>query len=321
MKTSTLRHGVPAALVAVAALAATPVVALERPTQLVILSGSTGGSWSAYAAGLIPILESEGISATAIPGGGASNPLRIAEAETDISFGQTSANYDASQGTGAFEGRAVSNIMNLALISTDHIHVVCRADSGIETWEQLEGARFAAPSAGIASWGNFLAGLHAHGLTEDDLEIVTRGDSGNNITAVRDRQADCTTHTSAWPVGAFAEVAFTVPLNFLGMTAEKAQEVVESNPGFITGTIPAGAYTGHDEDVNVYMAGSVLMTHGDLPDNIAYWVVRILNERLEDVQSIHGGLANLNPELMVQAPVWEMHPGAVAYYREIGLME
>jgi uncharacterized protein len=229
------------------AIFAPAAMAQEKPTELVILSGSTGGSWSVYAAGLIPILESEGISATAIPGGGASNPLRIAQAETDFSFGQTSANYDAQQGQGAFEDHdPITNIVNLALISTDHVHVVCRADSGVTSWEELEGVRFAAPSAGIASWGNFLAGLYAHGLTEEDLDIVTRGDSGHNMTAVRDRQADCSTHTSAWPVANFAEVAYTVPLNFLSMSEEKVAEVVQSNPGMIPGTIPAGVYEGQD---------------------------------------------------------------------------
>jgi uncharacterized protein len=317
MRRMFLSVGAPVAVIG--SLIASAAVAQEKPDQLVILSGSTGGSWSVYAAGMIPIFESEGISATAIPGGGASNPLRIAEAAADFAFGQTSANYDAQQGQGAFEGRQVSDVMNLALISADHVHVLCRADTGIDSWEGLEGVRFAAPSAGIASWGNFLAGLYVHGLTEDDLNIVTRGDSGHNMTAVRDRQADCTTHTSAWPVGNFAEVAYTVPLNFLGMSDEKVAEVVASNPGMIPGRIPAGVYEGQDEEVNVYMAGSVLMTHPGLPDDTAYWVVRILNERIEDVHNIARGLQPLTPEMMVQAPVWEMHPGAVRYYKEVGL--
>lgn len=299
---------------------AAPAVAQERPTEISILSGSTGGSWSVYATGLIPIFESEGISASATPGGGASNPLRIAQGETDIAFGQTSANYDAQQGVGAFEGRTVTNIQNLALISADHVHVVCRADTNVESWEDLAGVRFAAPAAGIASWGNFLVGLHAHGLTEDDLIIVARGDSGNNMDAVRDRQADCTTHTSAYPVSNFAEVAYSLPLTFLSMSDEKVQEAVQANPGMIAGTIPAGTYVGQDEDVTVYMAGSVLMTHSDLPEEVGYWVVRILNERIEDVRNIASGLRPLTPEMMIEAPVWEMHPGALRYYQEIGLL-
>ncbi len=311
------KYSIPAALLAIGM--AMPASGQEKPTELLILSGSTGGSWSVYAAGMIPIFESEGISTSAIPGGGASNPLRIAAAETDISFGQTSANYDAQQGIGAFEGREVSNVMNLALISADHVHVVCSVESGVQSWEDLEGVRFAAPAAGIASWGNFLAGLNAHGLDESDLNIVARGDSGNNMDAVRDRQADCTTHTSAYPVANFAEVAYSMPLTFLGMTDEKVAEVVASNPGMIAGSIPAGTYVGQEDELTVYMAGSVLMTHGDLPEDVGYWVVRILNERLEDVRNIASGLRPLTPEMMPQAPVWEMHPGALRYYQEIGL--
>lgn len=294
---------------------------LEKPERVLILSGSTGGSWYSYSAGLVPLFNEHDIAATTEPGGGAVNPLKLSQGEADAAFGQTSANYDAQQGQGAFEEYGkIENINNLALMSVDHIHLICTEESGITSWEQLPEARLAAPHAAASSWGNFVAGLQVHGIDPEDLNIVTRGGSDTNAKAVRDRQADCVTHTSAWPVAPFSELAVSIPIKVVGMSEEKVEEVSQLNPGLIPGEIPAGAYPGHDEDANVYLAGSVLMTHADLPEETAYWIVKVIGDNIEEVRQIHKGLSGLTVEQMAKAPVWSMHPGAERYYKEQGLM-
>ncbi|MBJ3778531.1 TAXI family TRAP transporter solute-binding subunit [Acuticoccus mangrovi] len=315
-----------AALCAAAAVLPTATFAQdavpEKPAQLSILSGSTGGSWYAYSSGLIPIFQKEGITVTTMPGGGASNPLRISAGEFLVGFGQTSANFDASKGQGAFEGRdPITNLQNIALMSTDHVHLICLADSEVNSWKDLPKARFAAPAATTGSWGNFLAGLHAVGVSEDELNIVTRGNSGDNMTALRDREADCASYTSAWPVSTVTEVANSVDLKFIGLSDDEIAEVEASNPGFIAGTIPAGAYRGLDKDIKVYMAGSALMASESLPEGDAYWIVKTIYDNLDEVRKVHEGLKNLDGETMVRAPVFKMHPGAAKFYREVGLMD
>ena len=293
---------------------------LKKPKRIVIITGSTGGSWYAYAAGMVPIFKANGIDATTIPGGGAVNPLKISKAEGDIAFGQTSANFDASQGKGAFKKYGkIGGIMNIALVSADHVHVICTEASGIASWEDLPKSRFSAPAISQASWGNFLAGLSAYGIDPNSLKVVSRGSMERKARDVKDRHADCTTHTSAWPVAGFSELAVSVPIKVLGMPKDKIEAVTKINPGLIPGVIPKNAYPGMTEDVNVYRAGSVMMTHSKLSMEKGYWIVKIIGDNIDKVRKIHKGLARLTVEDMAKAPVFEMHPGAALYYKERGL--
>lgn len=295
---------------------------LAKPNRIVIITGSTGGSWYSYTSGLVPIFKAAGIDSTSEPGGGAVNPLRISKAEGDAAFGQTSANFDAAQGQGAFQKYGkITGLMNLALMSTDHVHVVCTKASGITSWEGLVKSRFSAPSPNLSSWDpNFTTGLRAYGIDPGKLNLVSRGTTDNNARDVKDRHADCTTHTSAWPIAGFSELAVSLPITIIGMPKDKIEAVTKLNPGFIPGVIPKGAYPGMTEDVNVYRAGSVMMTHDKLPLEKGYWIVKVIGDNLDDVRKIHLGLARLTVDEMAKAPVFKMHPGAALYYKEKGVM-
>ena len=293
----------------------------KKPDRLHFIGGSTGGSWYAFATGMVPIFKRNGIDVTVEPGGGSVNPLRIAKGEADAAFGQTSANFDAKQGIGAFAKYGkITGIHNIVMVSTDHVHVVCAKETGISTWEGMKGARLGAPSAATASWGNFLAGAQVMGLKESDFNVVSRGGAETGAKMVKDRQADCVTHTSHYPISSFSELAITRPINVIGMTDEQMKKVGELNEGLVPGMIPAGAYKGVEKDTKVYKAGSVMMTHEGLDPAKSYWIVKILAENLEDVRKIHAGLAPLNMETMRTPPVFKMHPGAAAYFKEKGTM-
>ncbi|MBI4183685.1 MAG: TAXI family TRAP transporter solute-binding subunit [Proteobacteria bacterium] len=310
------------AIAAIGLLAVAPGAnAQKKPDRLVFISGTTGGSWYAYATGFVPIYRAAGIDATTEPGGGSVNPLRISKGDADAAYGQTSANFDATQGRGAFTKYGkIGGILNLAMLSTDHVHLVCTKDSGITTWAGIKGARLGAPSAATASWDNFLTGVEVAGLKESDLNVISRGGAETGTKMVKDRQADCVTHTSHWPIASFSELAFTRPITVIGMTKEQIAEVSKRNPGLIAGVIPKGTYSGQDKDVDVYKAGSVLMTHTKLSDDTAYWIVKVLGDKLDEVKKVHMGLAPLTLQEMARPPVFPLHPGAARYFKEKGVL-
>jgi uncharacterized protein len=61
------------------------------------------------------------------------------------------------------------------------------------------------------------------------------------------------------------------------------------------------------------------MTHDQMPDDHAYWIAKTIGDNIERVRTIHQGLSNVSLELMADAPVWPMHPGAQRYYEEVGV--
>jgi TRAP transporter TAXI family solute receptor len=63
------------------------------------------------------------------------------------------------------------------------------------------------------------------------------------------------------------------------------------------------------------------VTSADVPDELVYAVVRAVFENLDDFRKQHPAFANLDPKKMIvdglSAP---LHPGAIKYYKEAGLM-
>jgi len=64
-----------------------------------------------------------------------------------------------------------------------------------------------------------------------------------------------------------------------------------------------------------------IVTSADVPDDLVYAVVSAVFENLDDFRKQHPAFANLDPKKMIvdglSAP---LHPGAIKYYKEKGLM-
>ena len=64
-----------------------------------------------------------------------------------------------------------------------------------------------------------------------------------------------------------------------------------------------------------------VVTSASVSDDLVYSVVKAVFENLEDFRKQHPAFANLDPKKMIKdglsAP---LHPGAVKYYKEKGLM-
>jgi TRAP transporter TAXI family solute receptor len=59
-----------------------------------------------------------------------------------------------------------------------------------------------------------------------------------------------------------------------------------------------------------------------VPDDVVYQVVRAVFENFDSFKRLHPAFHNLDKEEMVSAALTApLHPGAVKYYKEVGLMK
>jgi hypothetical protein len=66
----------------------------------------------------------------------------------------------------------------------------------------------------------------------------------------------------------------------------------------------------------------VLVTSSDQPDMLAYDLVKAVFENFTDFQRLHPALSALDFRHMVPSQaVIPIHPGALKYYREVGLVQ
>ena len=103
--------------------------------------------------------------------------------------------------------------------------------------------------------------------------------------------------------------------------AEHLYEHLIHNPFYAFATIPKGTYKTSKKDVTTFGVMASFVTSADVSDDLVYSVTKAVFENLDDFRKQHPAFANLDPKKMIvdglSAP---LHPGAVKYYKEKGLM-
>ena len=79
--------------------------------------------------------------------------------------------------------------------------------------------------------------------------------------------------------------------------------------------------TGPLGDVETFGVVATLCTSTRVPDEVVYTLTKIVFENLDEFQRQHPALADLTKEGMLKGLTAPLHPGALKYYREAGLMK
>ena len=99
-----------------------------------------------------------------------------------------------------------------------------------------------------------------------------------------------------------------------------ADKVVEKYPYYLKVTIPKGTYDDVDYDVLCMGDSNVMVANKDMPDDIAYKVVKAIytnvNEGKYALINIHPIAAQLTPANAINSPI-ALHPGAAKYFKEV----
>ena len=89
---------------------------------------------------------------------------------------------------------------------------------------------------------------------------------------------------------------------------------------FRTATIPANTYRGQIESFKGLDVGSMhFITAKHTDENLVYNVTKIIYENRERVIEKHAAGRAINPNNVIRDTGTEFHPGAIRFYREIGI--
>ena len=73
-------------------------------------------------------------------------------------------------------------------------------------------------------------------------------------------------------------------------------------------------------DVETFGVMATLCTSSRLPEALVYAVTRVVTENLDSLRSAHPALAGVTKERMTRGLTAPLHPGALKYFREAGLI-
>ena len=254
-------------------------------------------------------------------GGSIANINAIKAGDMQMGVAQSDWQFHAYNGTSKFEGDKFDNLRAVFSVHGEPFNVVARADSGIETFEDLKGKRVNIGNPGSGQRGTMDVVLEAMGWTTGDFALASELKAAEQSAALCDNQIDAMIYTVGHPSGSIQEATTACDSVLVNVTGPATDTLIADNPFYRKATIPGGMYRGTDADVTTFGVGATLVTSDAVSEDAVYALVSAVFENFEDFKKLHPAFANLKPEEMIKdglsAP---LHPGAEKYYKEKGWM-
>ncbi|MFG6176976.1 TAXI family TRAP transporter solute-binding subunit [Halomonas sp. THAF12] len=309
-----------------AAMFASPVMAQEEEQFITIGTGGQTGVY--YVVGqsvcrLVNRLEDANIKCNApSTGGSVANVNGIKSGELDMGVVQSDVQYQAYNGTGNFEGEAYDKLRAVFRVHGEPLTILARADSGIESLDDLEGKRVNIGNPGSGQRNTMEVVMDAKGWTEDSFALASQLDAAEMASALADNNIDAMAYVVGHPNGAIQEATTTVDSRLISLNDEDIQGIVEEYPYYSMSVIPGGIYKGNPDDVETFGVAATFVTDSDTSEEVVYQTVKAIFDNFDRFKQLHPAFANLDPQEMVsQGLSAPLHEGAARYYREQGWIE
>jgi TRAP transporter TAXI family solute receptor len=293
-----------------------------QSSRLSIATGGTGGVYYPYGGALANLLSSEldDTEVTAeVTAASVDNMLLIDNGDADIAFVLGDTAFDATQGSEPFPNEI--NGQALATLYDNYTQIVVKADSGINTMADLAGKRVSvgSPGSGTEVIANRM--LEVSGIDPENGITVERLGVAESAGAMKDNKLDAFFWSGGLPTSAITDLGATPNISIkLLPHADVAPALQEAYGAFYTtATIPANTYPNQAEDVDVVVVPNVLVVNGEMDEELAYNITKVMFEGQATLAAAHPAAAELTLENAVQNSSIPYHPGALRYYQEQGV--
>jgi len=144
--------------------------------------------------------------------------------------------------------------------------------------------------------------------------------TGASNDLMRDGRLDVIITGGATPSGSIVELGSVQDIAFVPLSKELA-EYVAGELGIKTGVIPGGSYSFQQEDLIVPFTSFIIVAGPEATFDDAYKLAKAMYEQMERYRSLHPALSLASRERLPDMGSLALHPGAEAFYREVGLIK
>ena len=245
----------------------------------------------------------------------------VSTGEVDVAVATSDVVLNAYNGTGKFADIGkLDNLRVIGAVYTSVLSGVALKSSGLTYIHDLLGKRVAVGPAASATENATLAAFAAMDITKDNTRLENLG-LGDGADSVGDGILDAAFGFAGLPIGGQLNLAATKEIQVLDMTQEEIDKVLAGNAAYIQTKIPAGTYTGQDNDANTFGVKCLIIVTADMDADLVYDLCKAMNEHTEELAAGNALLKDMTDPsfLCTQMPI-PLHDGAQKYYSEQGLI-
>lgn len=256
-------------------------------------------------------------------GGSIYNVNTIRAGELDFGIVQSDWQYHGYNGTSQFKQQGpYKKLRAMFSLHTEPFNIIARADSGINNVKDLAGKRVNIGNPGSGDRATMQVVMNAFGWTKDSFTLASELKGSERSQALCDNKIDAFIYMVGHPNGSIKEATTSCDAKLVPATGPQIDKIVKDHPYYTYTNVPAGMYRGTDKDVKSFGVAATMVTSTDVSDDVAYNVAKAVFENFSTFKRLHPAFAHLKKEDMVTNGISiPLHPGAVKYYKEVGLLK
>ena len=308
----------------------TPPAAIQAPApapasgggeKLTMGTGGESGTYYAFGGVLATYIgQNSDISINVVSTGGtAANITGIRDGLYDLATVQSDVSTYAYFGTNSFaESGAISDFRILGALYAETVQMVT-CDPSITSVSDLKGKSVCVGDVGSGTYFNTVDVLAAYGMTLDDINPVYQS-FGDSTESIKDGKIDVAFICAGAPTTAVTDLATSKSVYLISIDDEHMAKLLAACPWYASLTIPAGTYSGFDQDAVTITVKATLAARANLSDDAAYKIVSTIFENTDAIAAIHGKGAELSLQFATEGIAVPFHPGAARYFAEKGIV-
>ena len=241
----------------------------------------------------------------------------------DIEFGiaQADRQYQAFNGLAEWKGKGPQkDLRAIFSLYTESVTLVAGRDSGINAIHDLRGKRVDIGLPGSGTRQNAIDAFDAAGIEwEKDIEIYEEKLDAR-LNMLMHSKLDAFFHTVGHPNQDIKFATYSVRgARFIPLS--NIEKILSTNLYYSKSFIPIELYPLADnkEDVETIGVKATFLTSAKVPDDIVYAVTKAVFDDLESLGKHAPVLKTVRKEDMLEGLTAPIHPGALRYYKEVGL--
>lgn len=258
-------------------------------------------------------------------GGSVFNINAVLTGDLDFGIAQSDRQFQAYNGLAEWEELGPQEDLRAVFsIHPESITLIASVNSGIESVADLAGKRVNIGNPGSGQLQNSRDVLAAFGLSEDDI-------TAEQVRAVeapgllQDGRIDAFFYTVGHPNGNITEATSgAIKVRIVPIEGPEVDALLNEFSYYAASRIPASVYpsaANTTPTVNSVGVKATLVTSANVDDDVVYAITKEVFDNFEDFKALHPAYQVLTKEEMLTGLSAPIHPGALRYYEEAGLVD
>jgi TRAP transporter TAXI family solute receptor len=151
-----------------------------------------------------------------------------------------------------------------------------------------------------------------------DLGKVEYLPFAESVDLMKNRQLNATLQSAGLGVASLKDLSTSSPIVVVSVPKDVVEKI---GAPFVPAIIPASTYTGQDKDVPTAAVINYLVTSSAVSDDLAYQMTKLIFESLPELANAHAAGKEIKLETAAQDSPVPLHPGAIRYYKEKGVIK